>query len=96
LPYWLHKQTNGNIHSVSPQNPLVPDAVSGATPKGSFTIETAVSKQLPNKFRVLLEINQAWDWNEYYTNAKYPEILNINLMSTFSNICSNYRFTITN
>ncbi len=72
LPYWLHKQTNGNIHSVSPQNPLVPDAVSGATPKGSFTIETAVSKQLPNKFRVLLEINQAWDWNEYYTNAEYP------------------------
>lgn len=73
LPYWLHKQTGGNIQSVSPQNPLVPDAYSGATPKGNFTIQTSTSDTLPKKFRILMEINQAWDWNEFYTNAKFSE-----------------------
>ena len=24
------------------------------------------------KINVLLEINQSWDWNEYWTNDKYP------------------------
>lgn len=72
LPYWLHKQTGGNIKSANPKSPLVPDAISGATPKGDFTIQTSIQNQLPQKFRVYMEINQAWDWNEFYTNAKYP------------------------
>ena len=28
---------------------------------------------LPGKFRILFEINQNWDWNEYWTNNKYPD-----------------------
>jgi hypothetical protein len=28
---------------------------------------------LPDKFKVMLEINQNWDWNEYWTNNKYPD-----------------------
>jgi hypothetical protein len=23
-------------------------------------------------FRILLEVNQPWDWNKYWTNGKYP------------------------
>ena len=25
------------------------------------------------RFNVLFEINQTWDWNEYWTNNKYPD-----------------------
>ncbi len=25
------------------------------------------------KFRVLFEINQTWDWNEFWTNNKFPD-----------------------
>jgi hypothetical protein len=31
---------------------------------------------LPSKFRVLFEINQNWDWNEYWTNDKFPGDVN--------------------
>ncbi len=72
LPYWLHKQTGGNITAVNLQNPIVPDALSGATPKGSVTIYSSIPETFPHKIKVCLEINQAWDWNQFYTNSKYP------------------------
>jgi hypothetical protein len=25
------------------------------------------------KFNILFEINQTWDWNEFWTNNKYPD-----------------------
>ena len=30
-------------------------------------------KLLPGKVVVLMEINQSWDWNEYWTNNKFPD-----------------------
>jgi hypothetical protein len=26
-----------------------------------------------DEFYVLIEINQPWDWNEYWTNSKFPD-----------------------
>jgi len=74
LPYWSHKrgQQTGKIPDLpSPENP-VPDAISGATPSAGFILKTNSDKPLPTKFRVLLEINQAWDSNRYWTNNKFP------------------------
>lgn len=31
---------------------------------------------LPEKVRVMFEINQNWDWNEYWTNDRYPDDVN--------------------
>lgn len=74
LPYWLYKrgQQTGKIPDLpSPEHP-VPDAISGATPSADFVLKTNSDKTLPAKFRVLLEINQAWDSNRFWTNNKFP------------------------
>ncbi len=74
LPYWSHKR--GIVASdglfMPDQQTAVPDAYSGATPTTGFVLTSRSDSVLPDKFRVLLEINQNWDWNEYWTNDKYP------------------------
>lgn len=75
LPYWSHRRgirnERGN-YLPTPQNP-VPDAYTGPTPGQSFILSTKLDRPTEGPFRVLLEINQTWDWNEYWTNNKYPE-----------------------
>lgn len=74
LPYWSHKRgikASDGLYMPEPENP-VPDAYSGATPTTSFTLTARADKPLPEKFRVMFEINQNWDWNKYWTNDKYP------------------------
>ena len=74
LPYWSHKRgikASDGLYMPEPENP-VPDAYSGATPTTSFTLTARADKPLPEKFRVMFEINQNWDWNKYWTNDKFP------------------------
>jgi hypothetical protein len=71
LPYWLHKRNNGTQLLPSKENP-VPDAITGATPKAAFVLSTKSTKPLPPKFRLMLEINQPWDWNEFWHNELNP------------------------
>lgn len=77
LPYWSHKRNikaNDGLYAPSPET-AVPDAISGATPKGDFVLETGSKVADYQKFRVLMEINQPWDSNDFWTNSKYPEDL---------------------
>jgi hypothetical protein len=74
LPYWAHKRgivSRDSLYIPVPENP-VPDAYSGATPPGNFVLLAETGISLPEKFRVLFEVNQTWDWNEYWTNNKFP------------------------
>jgi hypothetical protein len=74
LPYWSHKRgivASDGLYMPEPENPVA-DAYSGATPTTSFTLTARADKPLPEKFRVMFEINQNWDWNDYWTNNKYP------------------------
>jgi len=75
LPYWAHKRgieaADGLF--VPDAGTSVPDAYTGATPTTSFVLTSRADRQLPERFRVMLEINQNWDWNEYWTNDKYPD-----------------------
>ena len=78
LPYWAHKR---NIKApdglyIPSSETAVPDALSSATPRGNFNLETATSFPDKGRFRVLLEINQAWDSNEFWTNNKFPGDIN--------------------
>jgi len=78
LPYWAHKRNikaPDGLYIPSAQT-AVPDALSSATPLGSFNLETATRHSAAGKFRVLLEINQAWDSNEFWTNSKFPDDIN--------------------
>ena len=75
LPYWSHKrniQAPDGLYIPSPET-VVPDAISGATPTKSFVLKTALSKKPSGEFRVLLEVNQAWDSNQFWVNSKYPD-----------------------
>jgi hypothetical protein len=75
LPYWSHKrgvQAEDGLYMPLPGDP-VPDAYSGATPKNSFILQTRLDQPGPESFYILLEVNQPWDWNEYWTNNKFPD-----------------------
>ncbi len=74
LPYWGHQrgvQAEDGLYMPSQKNPM-PDAITGATPKGNFTLESQAPNQEKQKFRVLLEINQPWDWNQHWYNNRFP------------------------
>jgi hypothetical protein len=75
LPYWAHKRGvvgSDGLFMPEPGNEIA-DAYSGATPVSSFVLNTRADKELPATYRLLMEINQNWDWNEYWTNDKYPD-----------------------
>jgi hypothetical protein len=75
LPYWGHQRgikADDGLYLPTPDNP-VPDAYTGATPLANFVLKSRADNPLSGKFRVLLELNQAWDWNNYWTNNKFPD-----------------------
>lgn len=75
LPVWSHSRgvlENDGLYIPTINTPM-PDAVTGATPKGNFILKTRVSESVPTQFYIYFEINQTWDWNEYWTNNKYPD-----------------------
>jgi hypothetical protein len=75
LPYWSHKagHEKGIAQYVPDSTSSVPDAYTGATPAGSFALQTKGDKNYSDKLRIFFEINQTWDWNPYWTNTKYPD-----------------------
>ncbi len=75
LPYWAHKRgikASDGLY-VPDQGSAVADAYTGATPVTGFVLTARADNPLPEKFKVMLEINQNWDWNEYWTNDKFPD-----------------------
>lgn len=73
LPYWTFKKgpIDEKYMVPTPEHPFV-DAYAGATPSGDFQFMTTTDDQL-DQYRLLLEVNQAWDWDKYWTNDKYPD-----------------------
>lgn len=75
VPYWAHKRgiltDDGSLVPTSKNQ--IPDAYSGATPTGSFRLTTRSDVPITGKYKIMLEINQTWDWNEYWTNNRYPD-----------------------
>jgi hypothetical protein len=75
LPYWSHQRgikAEDGLYLPTPQNPI-PDAYTGPTPGKSFILKTKLDETAVRKFRVMFEINQTWDWNEFWTNDKFPD-----------------------
>ena len=75
LPYWVHARNTLNEKGTllpTPKNPVI-DAHTGATPLSSFEMALVTNEKLNGKYRLYLELNQSWDWNEYWTNNKFPD-----------------------
>jgi hypothetical protein len=76
LPYWSHKRNqkySDGYFSPPPGEPL-PDGITGATPKENFYFrgsDTGVSNR--SSFRVMIEINVAFDENEFYSEYDFLE-----------------------
>lgn len=74
LPVWSHKR--GIIEQDSLYIPLHNtsdlDAYSGATPTGNFIINSKTHFKKNTGYKVFLELNQSYDWNDYYTKNKFP------------------------
>ena len=74
LPYWLHKRSAAeNVPLMPTENHPVPDAITGATPQSDFAINSVIKHDLPQQFKILLEVNVPWDYNPYWMNEKYPD-----------------------
>jgi hypothetical protein len=64
MPFWLNRFINSGHAAPTPAQPL-PDAVTGATPTGSFTINFTVPDTL-KVFKLYTEWNRSFDYNPYY------------------------------
>jgi hypothetical protein len=74
LPYWGHQRgikAPDGIYLPTQETP-VPDAYTGATPTTNFVLTTRTDQPVSSQVRILFEINQAWDWNDFWTNNKFP------------------------
>jgi hypothetical protein len=75
LPYWSHKRgikaSDGLYIPLNNAKDL--DAVSGATPTGNFIIKSRSNTPTLNGYKVMLEVNQSYDWNTFYTKDKFPD-----------------------
>lgn len=74
LPYWLHRKEkfDGEVAHMPTTDKPFPDAYTGATPPAKSIIKVFPENNIPDKFRLLVEVNQPWDWNEHWTNNKFP------------------------
>jgi hypothetical protein len=83
VPYWAHKACIIGAYASYPTmylaqptadggpHPADLDAVTGATIKQDFVLNTKRKADGVTQFRVLLEVNRSRDWNAYYTNPDY-------------------------
>ena len=74
LPYWTHQRNVINefgTYNPTEKHPVI-DGYTGATPMSSFNLHTKTGRPLKGKYKIMLELNQCWDWNEYWTNDRYP------------------------
>ncbi|UTW63101.1 DUF4405 domain-containing protein [bacterium SCSIO 12741] len=73
LPVWSHKRgvQYADGMYVPPSNQPLPDGITGATLQGNFNLHT--SSQNTSPFVVRLEINVAFDDNEYYSEYDFPD-----------------------
>jgi hypothetical protein len=73
LPYWAHKRGrnygNGQLMPGSDNTDL--DGVTAATPQGHYDIESVAAVD-QSQFRVLMEINRSYDFNDFYHKERFP------------------------
>jgi hypothetical protein len=76
LPYWSHKRGHryaDGFFSPPPTEPLI-DAITGATPKDNFYFTSSPSSlQNLTTFKIVVEVNVAFDENEFYSEYDFLE-----------------------
>ncbi|WP_143247495.1 hypothetical protein [Agaribacterium haliotis] len=76
LPVFLHKLAVKDKHGrfVSDNSPLTGiDGYSGATAPGHFVYHSQSKQQLSGRYRLRFEVNQSFDFNDYYSSDRFPD-----------------------
>ena len=75
LPVFLHafgmRAKDGTLVPDSPSAAV--DAYSGATITDNVLLTTRALGVLPERFRIRFEINQSFDFNDYYSSDRFPD-----------------------
>lgn len=74
LPYWSHKRgikAKDGLYIPLGKSPDL-DGVSGATPTSNFILNLKSKRRNLHNYRIFLEVNQSYDWNEYYSKKRFP------------------------
>ena len=74
LPYWAHQRgVSYGDNSVMPAaNNTDLDGMTGATPLGNYDVRSKLNTDL-RQFKVMMEINRSYDFNDFYSKDKYPD-----------------------
>lgn len=75
LPVFLHalglRSATGMM--VPEQSTPLLDAYAGATMTDNFLLTTRALGDLPTQFKIRFEINQSFDFNDYYSSDRFPD-----------------------
>lgn len=74
LPCWAHQRNIQNefgTYNPTQTHPEV-DGNTGATPSASFILHLKTTNVLEGNYQVFIELNQSWDWNEFWYNDRFP------------------------
>jgi len=73
LPYWSHKRgVKAKDGLYSPElDSTAFDGMTSATPKGDHFLKLPVPDN--HKYRVMVEVNRSYDFNDYYSRNRFPE-----------------------
>lgn len=75
IPFWAYSRgiiEHDGLYIPTSKTPLA-DVYTGATPYKNFIITTNADQILKGKYKLLFEINQPFDFNDYWFNHLYPE-----------------------
>jgi hypothetical protein len=74
LPYWAHQRNILNEFGTYNPSQAHPesDGNTGATPQSSFVMQLKSSFALKGTYQIFVELNQSWDWNEFWYNDRFP------------------------
>lgn len=75
LPVFLHKlglKTDDGVYVPSGDSELL-DGHTGATVLDNFLLSSRTNQLLTGSYKVRMEINQSFDFNEYYSSDRFPD-----------------------
>ncbi len=75
LPVFLHRAgLVAHAGAAQPEsNQPVADAYTGATMLNSFTLTSSLALPASRRFKILFEINHSFDFNEFYSEDRFPD-----------------------
>lgn len=75
LPVWGHRRgirAADGLYLPDDAHPIA-DAVTGATPHASWLLRTHASAPRATRATIYLEVNQSFDWNDFYSKTAFPD-----------------------